>query len=395
MSIRIFLLLFFVFLFAFSSPALAEEPASTQAPPDEPYRGIVRGGIYDKPFMFTAGNTRFGGYADLQYRAEREEGFTDQATFLANRFNIFVFAPVGDRVRLAAELEFEDGGRDILLELAVLDFEIHPALIARVGMILSPLGKFNLAHDAPAHHHVDRPFVSTQIIPATLSEPGAGFYGALPLWDDGAMTYEIYAVNGFHDGLITGDGGTRFAAGKANFTDNNTIPSLTGRLALQPLAGLELAISGHVGPYNTVQMEDHIIDDLRLASIVALDGEWRFHDFELRFEAARAHVDVPDAFQAVAARYQHGYYGEFAWRFLKGVFATLPDSEFAASLRHDFIDLDTKIGGDDTHALTLGLSFRPVSDTVFKVDYRRGITRDRFQNPEHQAALLFGGATYF
>jgi hypothetical protein len=47
-------------------------------------------------------------------------------------------------------------GEEITLETAILDFEIHELLTLRAGVILSPLGRFNLAHDSPANDLVER-----------------------------------------------------------------------------------------------------------------------------------------------------------------------------------------------------------------------------------------------
>ena len=44
-------------------------------------------------------------------------------------------------------------------------------------MILSPLGKFNLAHDSPLNEFTDRPLVSTDLLGVALSEPGFGALG--------------------------------------------------------------------------------------------------------------------------------------------------------------------------------------------------------------------------
>ena len=48
----------------------------------------------------------------------------------------------------------------------MIDFEVHPALNFRGGIILSPLGRFNLAHDSPANELTDRPLVSTAALSA-------------------------------------------------------------------------------------------------------------------------------------------------------------------------------------------------------------------------------------
>ena len=45
--------------------------------------------------------------------------------------------------------------------------------------------------------------------------------------------------------------------------------------------------------------------------------------------------------------------------------------------------------------MTLGANFRPTQDSVLKLDYVRGRSRDEFNNPAHHAFLLFSIATYF
>ena len=133
-------------------------------------RPLVRGGIYDKPFLAHLGESAaLGGYLDAHFRYLRTDGATDEMTFKLQRINLFTYASLSDRIRVASEIEFEDGGQEVKVELAIVDFEIHPALTFRGGIILSPLGRFNLAHDSPANDLTDRPLVSTEIIPTTLS----------------------------------------------------------------------------------------------------------------------------------------------------------------------------------------------------------------------------------
>ena len=75
---------------------------------------LVRGGIGDKPFIKgIGGRTHFGGYTEVHFRYEREEGITEELTFEPKRFNIFTYTPVSDRLRVASELEFEEGGEEI------------------------------------------------------------------------------------------------------------------------------------------------------------------------------------------------------------------------------------------------------------------------------------------
>ncbi len=357
---------------------------------------LVRGGIDDKPFVTRMGKgPRIGGYTEAHFRYEREDGITEELSFEAKRFNIFIYTLVSDRVRVASELEFEEGGEEIKIEIALLDFEIHPALTFRGGVILSPLGRFNLAHDSPAHDLTDRPLVSTRIIPTTLSEAGMGFYGAFHPTAQSRVTYEVYGVNGFDDDVLIGDpDGTRIAAGKGNFEDNNNRPAWVGRFTFSPQPAGEVGFSFHTGPYNTWDAEGLAIDEKRSLSIVALDWDASWKRFEVLGECARAAIDVPPE-SAVFQENQQGFYAQLNAHFGKGLVAALPASVFTGIVRYGSVDFDGDAEGDDHRRLTLGLNFRPEEDSVFKLDYQRNWTRDPFQNEGKGAALLFSAATYF
>ena len=73
-----------------------------------------------------------------------------------------------------------------------MDLLFHHTINLRGGVLLAPLGKFNVAHDSPIYNVVDRPLVSTRIIPATLSEAGMGLFGVFYPQGSHKLTYEIY-----------------------------------------------------------------------------------------------------------------------------------------------------------------------------------------------------------
>ena len=358
-------------------------------------RPLVEGGIDDKPFIARAGGTRIGGYAEAHFRLEREEGVTEELTFVPKRFNLFTYTPVSDRVRVASEMEFEEGGEEIKIEMAVIDFEIHPALAFRGGIILSPLGRFNLSHDSPTNDLTDRPLVSTQLIPTALSEAGMGFLGAFHPTAASRITYEIYAVNGFSEGVLLSDpGGTRMAAGKGNFEDNNNHPSWVGRVAISPQPAWELGGSFHTGPYNTWEAEGLAIDEKRHLTILALDWDLAWRSFEWVGEYARASIEVPPE-SGIFQASQQGFYAQVNAHFGQGRVAALPKSVFTGVVRMGAVDFDAGAVGDSHRRLTLGLNFRPGEDTVFKLDYQRNWERDPFNNEAKGAAFLFSVATYF
>ncbi len=297
---------------------------------------------------------------------------------------------------------------EIKLETALVDLLLATPINLRAGILLSPLGRFNLAHDGPRYNVIDRPLVSTQIIPATLSEVGAGFFGAFYLSAFDRFTYEIYAVNGLSDGVVLGSGeGARIPQGKSTEAfaeDNNGSPACTGRLAYNPRFGGEFGISFHAGRYNTYQVEGRAIDDPRSVRLFALDADYRWRRWHFRGEAALAHIDTPSDHvdNDFIAERQRGFYLEGNYTFLRRPLFGMTEAALVWFSRYDSIDLNVgafdKTGeniGDATRRLTTGIAFRPTADTAIRLSYWRQWDYDQFNNLSHSMNVQFGVATYF
>jgi len=384
----------FFLIFLLSTFALAQNnaPDTTQ----QRQKPLVAGGIGDKPFITRlAGRTSIGGYMEALFIYERNAGVTEEVTFEPRRMNLFAYSTLSDRVNFFTEIEFEEGGEEIKVETAVVDFSISEALALRGGILLSPISKFNLTHDSPRNEVNERPLVSTELIGVTLSEPGMGIFGALYPNNRWRLTYELYAVNGYNDGLITRSALTRIPAGKSSLgEDNNNRPAFTGRLASR-WQNLEAGVSFHTGLYNQFEADGLKIDEARRLTIFALDGEWEWRSFNLRGELARAKIDVQPSLLGIYAEEQRGVYAQLSYRFARRFFTLLPQSHFTAIVRFDAVDFDADLKGDSHNRLTLGLNFRPIPDTVFKLDYSRNYVRDRVNTRVDGAAIRFGMATYF
>ena len=387
-----------------AAPALAQQPDTARRAPAvrdsaerEGDRPFVRGGVHDKPYLTRlAGRAALGGYAEAHVRYQRVDGLREEAGFQAKRVNLFANARVSDFVRFGAELEFEDGAEEILLEYAAIDVRIHPALTLRGGMILSPLGKFNLSHDSPLNEFTDRPLVSTELLGVALSEPGFGVLGQFRAGRTGRVTYELYATNGFHDGLIeSSEEGTRIPLGRRNFEDNNGSPAVVGRLAWSPRVGYEVGVSTHHGAYNNFDLEGARLDRRRNLTIGVVDAEATVFGVRLSAEAARATIDVPGGLSGIYASEQRGIYVEGVRDFWRGRVRTMPQSTFSAKARFDYVDFDTAIEGTSIAQATVGLNFRPTPDTAIKFDFVRGRGRDQFNNLGEHAFVLGSLATYF
>lgn len=382
--------------FAFAAAAPMVHAQADTARTDS-LRPFVRGGMYDKPFIGRlAGRIAIGGYAELHARYERVDGLKDESGFVPKRFNLFVNSRVSDVVRFGAELEFEDGAEEIALEFAAIDLRLHPSAVLRAGIVLSPIGKFNLAHDSPLNEFTDRPLVATELMGSALSEAGVGALGEFGLGRGGRITYEAYATNGLHDGLLfDSPDGTRLPRGRRNFEDKNGSPAFVGRVAWSPSLALEMGVSAYHGAYNSFVVEGLTVDERRNVVITALDGEWIVPGLRIAGELAAVRVELPAEFNGLFAARQRGAYLEVVRDVLKGFQRGLPNSAVAVKLRGDVVDFDADLPGDAIAQWSLGANYRPTQDTAVKFEFVRGRSWDRFNNTSEFAKLLASIATYF
>lgn len=379
--------------------AIAQVPADTARRP-------VQDGIFNRPVVGSLGRTAIGGYVEGNTNYAVEDGIGEGFSMELRRFNIFLFSSIGSRIRFISELEFEHGTEEIALETALIDVTINPSLVIRAGIILPPLGAFNVNHDSPRWNFVDRPLVSTQIIPATLSEVGFGVHGRLAPRGFG-LTYDLYATNGLGDGVIlNAEGRTSLTDGKreeAFAEDNNGSPAISGRVAAQHARLGELGLSFYTGIYNSYRAEGVPVDQARRVSLFALDGITQVGPVELRGEAALASIDVPEDLRELFGHRQVGFHVDASMPVWKPRLRGFPSAALSADLRVEYVDrnvgtfssTDGNIG-DDVSAVVIGASFRPVNGTVFKANYRTQRTRDLLNNAAASlGAFQIGFATYF
>ncbi|MCA9472541.1 MAG: hypothetical protein KC594_10795, partial [Nitrospira sp.] len=158
--------------------------------------------IYARPFVASP-KAILGGYMDFEYINRKGSS----PNFDQHRLVPFIYGDVSDNVKFAAEIEFEHGGvgDELKIEFAVIDYLVNEPFNLRAGIILLPVGKFNLLHDSPLRDLTDRPLVDQRIIPTTLHQPGAGIYGTFYPTSLSQINYEIYVTSGF-TGAFGGDG---------------------------------------------------------------------------------------------------------------------------------------------------------------------------------------------
>lgn len=398
-----------LFALAISATAAPSSVAQVQDDADrtstEVDTSTVQDALYARPFIGSVGGTSIGGYVEANTNYFVEDGITEGFSMELRRFNVFLFAAISPRIKFLSELEFEHGTEEIALETALLDLQIDPALVLRGGIVLPPIGAFNQNHDSPLWEFIDRPLVSTEIIPSTLSEIGFGVYGKLfrrPV----SFTYDLYLTNGLGDGVISnGQGRTHLPSGRRaeQFEeDNNGSPAISGRLAARHRAQ-EIGLSFYTGVYNTFRLEGEQVDERRRLTLMALDYTMDVFGIELKGETALARIDVPESLADVFGHRQWGGHLDVIVPVWRPRVLGYDRALLNANIRVEAVDFN--IGSfdstgeriyDELYAVVPGLSFRPTPGTVFRANYRRHWHRDLPGNPAvRTGGFQVGFASYF
>ena len=172
-------LFFPVFFFALVANAQIDRTLLKRIPVDTSGTQTMNmDAVYNRPFL-QIGNlpASIGGYIEADYQYLGENGITDGHSFRVPRFTLFVTSSIHRKIKFLSEIELEEGGRKISIEFAALDFNFHPLLNFRGGVVMNPIGSFNQNHDGPKWEFVDRPIAMTEMLPATWSNVGFGLYG--------------------------------------------------------------------------------------------------------------------------------------------------------------------------------------------------------------------------
>jgi hypothetical protein len=424
-------------------PTASPPPTVGQAPETDTYRSSLEG-------------VKLGGYGSVRFEANSLGEARDSFTF--RRFVLTADARIADPLRAVVELEFErftqleverqtgagsanglsaletvEGSdeTEISLEQAWLQYEIEPWLRYRAGMLLVPLGRFNLNHDdnrwnLPRRTLIDRG-IPVLPVKAAWPEVGMGFAGDIRTDRAGAFNYHLYVVNGvtldseFEKVAQTRAGDTSKLAvevelepkrGTAN-VDLKNAKAVTGRLAWSFLPGQEIGVSFYTGRYTPEFLRAETLvaaglDALFTIGRLELEGEYLYanwgrvrrvakslariaRDKESEAEAGALETEVEFDLARLASE-KHGYWLEARYRlFPEWLTRSVPGRRFAnpqliPTVRWEQAWLNDRVTAIEfsgaaltdfrtesrfVDRLTLGLAYRPVPLVVFQLAWER------------------------
>lgn len=400
----------FILLFNLTSQAQIDSTKVATTQIDSTKIALNMDAVYSRPFLKLGKlPISIGGYVEANTSYFATDGITEGMSFQMPRMTLFVSSTIRNRIKFLSEIEFEEGGKEINIEFASLDVELHPLFNLRGGIIMNPIGSFNQNHDGPKWEFIDRPISSTTIIPSTWSNVGFGIFGKYAK-NNLVWAYEAYFSNGFDDKIISNsENRTWLPATKENeerFEESfNGVPLITAKTALKHRKIGEIGISWMGGVYNKFQEDGIQIDKKRRVDLFALDfntiiPKWKTY---INTEWVWAFIDVPETYTQQFGSKQKGGFIDIVQPILTCDVLGWQNSTLNLAFRTEYTDYNVGTFNetnenmyDDVVAITPGISFRPSPQTVFRANYRYIWERDIFGNdPSKTAGIQFGFSTYF
>lgn len=410
MRSKITLSLTFTFLFFINCSAQIDPSLLKRVPKDTVKSILNMDALYNRPTLsINKTPISIGGYVEMNWQKLTTDGISEGHQFQARRLSIFMSSAISRRIKFLSEIEFEDGGKEIAIEFASVDVEFDPLVNLRAGIILNPIGSFNQNHDGPKWEFTDRPISSTEMLPATFSNAGVGLFGK-KYTKNWMFGYEVYLSGNFDNSIIENtENKTFLPAAKDNperFEEiNSGEPLFTGKIALRNTRIGELGISYMGGIYNKFQDDGIVIDKKRRVAVFALDFNTTLPKIKtyITTEFAWIYVDVPSTYSQQFGDKQKGGFIDIVQPILIRPILGWEKATVNIACRLEYVDWNVgkfeETGGnigEDLWSIMPGISFRPTSQTVIRLNYRYLKQRDIFSNPPAVTdGFNLGISTYF
>ncbi|MFO7894310.1 MAG: FAD:protein FMN transferase [Longimicrobiales bacterium] len=316
-----------------------------------------------------------GGYGEILYRhiADELEDGTSAPTpnvYDALRAIIYVGYKFNDRLLVNTEIEIEHAN-EAFLEFAYLDYRLSDALGLRGGLLLSPMGLVNELHEPPVFLGSTRPMVEQRIIPTTWRENGLGVFG-----DVGPISYRAYAMNGL-EGVNFGAAGLRGGRQKGS---KALAEDVAGVFRADYTGVLGLLVGGSVYYGGSGQGVVEPGGETVQANTLIWEGHASYQSRGLDLRALVAGASVDEAAQlnaagagGVAERLGGGY-AHAGYDVLRLVGS---EHELFPYLRYEWLNTQVEVPvgvtadpANESTALLLGASWKPVPQVAVKADYQ-------------------------
>jgi hypothetical protein len=324
--------------------------------------------------------THVGGYGEITLG---DPNGSEKARLDIPRFVIYLDHYFSDKWAFKSETEIEhvklsgEGGGEVALEQAFLDYHANNNIGWRGGLLLIPMGIINQTHEPNTFYSVERPVFDQEIIPTTWREIGTGIYGDLAE----GIKYQLYISEGLKGEGIGEEGleeakqeGSAGAATSEEFAGSDAShPVVSAKLEFIPLAGLRVGASAYFQP----QAFDTVPEGSSGSFLMAmLDVRYENGPFHLRGEGGMFTVNEEAAMFNGVPKQATGGYVEAAFNIMPWL--STAASEILPFVRYESFEVKPSVetmedGKEEEEAesfITGGVAYKPLDNLIFKIDYR-------------------------
>lgn len=349
-------------------------------------------------------DTSIGGYGEISYNNYANDSSRNIADM--KRFVLFVGHRFNDQLSFNSELEWEhavasaaDQG-ETEVEQAYINYQFANEMNLKTGLFLMPFGFINQSHEPPVFYGVERNEVETRIIPSTWREGGIGLSGNT----EQGLAWEAGIVTGF-DTAKFDDASAPLAAShqELQFAKAHDL-AFYGALNYRGTPGL--TIGGAMFSGDSMQGNTDFKTNTSQPDFTGIGGRttlwemharWQKNGWDLQALYAKGTIADANRIDDVLLNYNNtspsarpyvpsAFYG---W-LMHGAYTVWQRGEMSVTpfVRHEEFNAQSEMpsgfGADPANAdriTTLGLSFKPHPQVVFKADlqkYRDNPDNNRF-----------------
>ncbi|GAC1378392.1 MAG: FlxA-like family protein [Aquirhabdus sp.] len=341
----------------------------------------------------TASDTTIGGYGEIGYNNYRKDGSRDQADL--KRFVLFFGHRFNDQLSFNSEVEWEhavtsatDKG-ETEIEQAYLNYQVRPNINIKAGLFLMPFGFINESHEPPVFYGVERNEVETRIIPSTWREGGLGVNGSTEM----GLDWNVGITTGFDVAKFDDASSPLHASHQELQLAKAHDLAYYGAVNYRGILGL--TVGGALFTGNSIQANadfkaDHSQPDFSgikgRVTLGEVHTRWQRDGLDLQALYAKGKIndvgkidDTLQAFNNINLDSRPYVPSEFYGWLVQGAYTVWQSGDMTLTpfLRYEKFNTQSKMPtgftADPANAdrvETIGVSFKPMSQVVFKADYQ-------------------------
>ncbi len=309
---------------------------------------------------FSEERTKVGGYGELHYNYQKNEGSDASKTLDFHRFVTFLSHSFSEKWSFKAEIELEhniveENKGTIELEQAIIDYHYNEAFGMQAGVLLVSAGLINEIHEPPTFFGVERPDYNKLIIPTTWFGNGAAIYGNISGWD-----YKLSVMEGLNGDKFSPSSGIRSGRQKG-FKSNAGSFLYNARINYTDIDGLLVG--------GSVTFNEAFRKRTTDVSVLMIEGHLKYMSNNLYVNAEIGNI----SYSSRDIRSSFGFYTDLGYDISQIISI---DEKLIPFIRYSELNpVNSFITGGNAESkfnnskIMLGVNYYPIDEIVLKLDY--------------------------